>query len=179
MQKKIPTLLLVLLFLLSCKNDLSDVEKFTPREDAFLETAHDVRLLYSDSAVVKVQVEGPKMVRYLDKEEPRDEFPGGIAVSFFDGRQRVNSTLTSKFAVRYEGKKQITVSDSVVWISKQGEMLETELLIWDEENEKVYSNRFVRITDDQEVIYGHGFEANQDFTEWRIKQIEGRMKLQE
>lgn len=172
------TLLILLLALAACQNDLSEVEKIIPRKDVFLETAHDVRLLYSDSAVVKVQVEGGKMVRHLDKEDPRDEFPDGIAVSFFGGRNKVNSTLTAKFAVRYEGKKQITVRDSVVWISKQGEKLETEELIWDEENEKVYSNRYVRITNAEEVIYGYGFEANQDFTEWRIKQIEGQMKVE-
>jgi LPS export ABC transporter protein LptC len=171
--------LLLLLLLSACQNDLSEVDKIIPRTDVFVETAHDVRLLYSDSAIVKVQVEGAKMVRFLDKEDPRDEFPEGIAVSFFGGRDKVNSTLTAKFAVRYEGKKQITVRDSVVWISKQGEKLESEELIWDEENERVYSNRYVRITNAKEVIYGYGFEANQDFTEWRIKQVEGRMGVEE
>lgn len=172
-------LLLSMLMLQSaCHNDLSELEKFVPREDAFMETAHDVRLLYSDSAIVKVQVEGNRMIRYLEKEDPRDEFPDGIEVSFFNNNQKVNSTLTSKFAVRYEGEKQITVRDSVVWISKQGEQLETEELIWDEKNERVFSNRYVRITDEEEVIYGYGFEANQDFTEWRIKQIEGRMRVE-
>jgi len=177
--KTIGLLFFVLLFLSACQNDLSEIEKVVPREDAFTETAHDVRLVYSDSAVVKVQVEGPKMVRYLAKEDPRDEFPGGIEVSFFSGGRNVNSTLTSKFAVRYEGKKQITVRDSVVWISKKGEKLETEELIWNEDDEKVHSNRYVRITNEEEIIYGYGFEANQDFTEWRIKQIEGRMKVEE
>lgn len=173
------TIFFAFFILTSCENKLSEVEKLVPRDDVFLETAHDVRLLYSDSAIVKVQVEGAKMVRYLDKEDPRDEFPDGIEVSFLNSNQKVNSTLTSKFAVRYEGKKEITVRDSVVWISKQGEKLETEELIWNEENQKVHSNRYVRITNDEEVIYGYGFEANQDFTEWRIQQIEGRMKVEE
>ncbi len=162
----------------SCQNELSDIQKVTPREEAFREVARDVSLLYSDSAVVRVRVEGPVMVRYLDKSNLREEFPEGLKVHFFGSRDKVNSVLTSKFAVRYENKQEITVRDSVVWISKAGEKLETEELIWDEKNKKVYSNRYVRITNEEEVIYGYGFEANQEFTEWRITQIEGRIGVE-
>jgi LPS export ABC transporter protein LptC len=167
------------LLLASCRNDLAEIEKVIPLEDAFKEVAHDVRLLYSDSAEVKVEVLGPKLVRYLEKEDPREEFPEGITVNFLTGGKKSNSVLTSKFAVRYEGTNQITVRDSVVWISKRGEKLETEELIWDEKNKKVFSTRYVRITNPEEVIFGYGFDANQDFTEWRIKQIEGRMKVKD
>ena len=166
------------LFLAACQNDLSDIEKVIAHEDVFKETAHDVRLLYSDSAMVKVQVEGDMMVRYLDKENPRDEFPEGIKVSFFNNHTKVNSSLTAKYALRYERDRKIIVRDSVVWLSKQGEKLETEELIWDEKIEKVSSNRFVRITNQEEIIYGYGFEANQDFTEWKIKQIDGRIRIE-
>ena len=54
--------------------------------------------------------------------------------------------------------------------------LETEELIWDEATEKVYTNKFVIIRRPGEIIYGHGFEANQDFTFSRIRAIEGRLK---
>jgi LPS export ABC transporter protein LptC len=163
----------------SCANDLAEIEKVIQIEDAQKEVAHDVRLLYSDSAEVKVEVLGAKLVRYLEKEDPREEFPEGITVNFLTGGKKTNSVLTSKFAVRYEGSNQITVRDSVVWISKKGEKLETEELIWDEKNKKVFSSRYVRITNPEEVIFGYGFDANQDFTEWRIKQIEGRMRMED
>jgi LPS export ABC transporter protein LptC len=165
--------------LASCSNDLAEIEKVIPIEDAFKEVAHDVRLLYSDSAEVKVEVLGKKLVRYLEKEDPREEFPEGITVNFLTAGQKTNSVLTSKFAVRYEGSDQIIVRDSVVWISKKNEKLETEELVWDEKNKKVFSSRYVRITNPEEVIFGYGFDANQDFTEWRIKQIEGRMKVRD
>ena len=174
-----PWIIGLLLVSIACQNDLSEIEKVSPSEDAFRETARDVELLYSDSAVVRVRASGPEMMRYLDNDNPREEFTKGLTVHFFGANHKVNSELTSRFAVRYEGKQQITVRDSVVWISKSGEKLETEELIWDEKNKKVYSNRYVRITNEEEVIYGYGFEANQEFTEWRIKQIEGRIKVEE
>ena len=62
-------------------------------------------------------------------------------------------------------------------MSNHKEQLETEELIWDEKKEKVYSNKFVKITKPDEKIYGYGVEANQDFTRWKINAIEGELKV--
>jgi hypothetical protein len=37
----------------------------------------------------------------------------------------------------------------------------------------VYTQKFARITTAREIIYGHGFRANQNFTDARIQQVEG------
>jgi len=161
----------------SCENDLEAIEQIIPKEDANKEIAHDVTLLYSDSAILRVRIQGPIMVRHLDKTDPREEFTQGLKAEFLGSKNRVSSVLTSKRATRYENKEQIIIRDSVVWQSSNQEKLETEELVWDEKNEKVYSNRYVRITNPDEVVYGYGFEANQDFTGWRIKQVEGRIKV--
>ena len=175
---KIISLVLVVLFLTSCKNKLEDVERITEVRETNVETAYDVNLLYSDSAVVKVKVQGPKMVRHLE-DNPRDEFTNGIKVDFFGAGGEVQSVLTAKYAVRYETGNTITVRDSVVWESENQERLETEELIWDEKKQKVYSTRFCKITKPEEVVYGYGFEANQDFTEWKITQGVGELKVEE
>ena len=113
------------------------------------------------------------MLRILDKENPRQEFPEGVTVTFFSPDKRAQSTLDARFAVRFEKKNEIHIRDSVIWKSHNGERLETEELIWEEKEERVYSNRFVKIIKSDEIIYGYGFEANQDFTEWTINAVEG------
>ncbi len=162
----------------SCENDLAEIERIIPKEDANKEIAKDVILLYSDSAEIRVRIQGAEMVRHLDKADPREEFTKGLKADFFGRNQKVNSVLTSKHATRYESKNKIIIRDSVVWQSSNQEKLETEELVWDEKNERVYSNRYVRITTPDEVVYGYGFEANQEFTEWKIKQVEGRIKVE-
>ena len=72
---------------------------------------------------------------------------------------------------------EVTVRDSVVWQSVNGERLETEELVWDDQKHIVFSDRFVKITKPGEVLYGYGFEANEDFTRWQIKALEGRIKV--
>ena len=58
-----------------------------------------------------------------------------------------------------------------------GDLLETEHLIWNEKKEIVYTEEFVKITTKNEVIYGKGLVSNQDFTKYTIKKISGTIML--
>ena len=71
--------------------------------------------------------------------------------------------------------------NNVVVINEKGEKLNTEELVWDEEKELIYSNAFVKITTKDEIIMGTGMTANQNFTNYVIKNISGiiRVKAQE
>jgi len=160
----------------ACENDLAEVKKLISQDEVAIETARGIEILYSDSAVVKVRIKSPTLLRYLDRREPRQEFPDGLTVEFFGGLNQVSSRMTAKYAVRYENQNKIIIRDSVVWESNKNERLETEELIWDETEDKVYSNRPVTIRRKDEIIYGYGFESNQDFTSWKIKATEGRFK---
>jgi LPS export ABC transporter protein LptC len=168
---------IILLSQTSCENDLEEIKSVATPDELKYETMTNVELLYSDSAIIRVKVMGDKMFRYLDINTPRQEFPEGIKVDFFDPSGRTQSELTAKYALRFEKKNEITVRDSVVWESKKNEKLETEELIWDEKINKVYTKKFVKITRPGEIVYGYGFEANQDFTRWEINAITGRIKV--
>ncbi len=166
-----------ILFFCSCENQLAEVEKFFPEDFVGKENFKDIEILYSDSAIVRVRITAPHMVRFLDRREPRQEFDGGIVVDFFNERKRITSQLSSKHAIRYEKKNEILVRDSVVLHSSGDQKLETSELIWDEKEERIHTNKFVMITTPEEKIWGYGFEANQDFTRWKIKAIEGELKV--
>jgi LPS export ABC transporter protein LptC len=169
------TVVFILLFLLSsCQNDLAEIQRFIKQEETTYETISDFKTLYSDSAIVKVKIEGPTMLRYLDKDKPRQEFPDGMKVEFFTPNQRVTSRLTAKYGMRLEKDKQIIMRDSVVWESLNKEILETTELIWDEKEERVFTNKFVVIRRPGEIITGYGFESNQDFTYSKIKSVTGQ-----
>jgi LPS export ABC transporter protein LptC len=178
-QVKLPYAVLSIVFLFlfllpSCQNDLAEIQRFIKQEETTYETISDFKTLYSDSAVVKVKIEGPTMLRYLDKDKPRQEFPDGMKVEFFTPNKRVTSRLTAKYGMRLEKDKQIIMRDSVVWESLNKEILETTELIWDEKEERVFTNKFVVIRRPGEIITGYGFESNQDFTYSKIKSVTGQ-----
>lgn len=169
--------LAALLLSTSCKNDLAEVEALNDQLQVDVETAKDVEILYSDSAQVRVRITGPTMLYHLDRAEPEQEFPDGVNVEFFGPDGEVTSQLTAQYGLRKQNQKEVVVRDSVIWKSVEGDTLETEELFWDERREKIYSKKFVVITRPDEVIYGHGFEADQDFSYSRINAIEGRIKV--
>ena len=165
------------LLLGSCKNTVEDVNDLVSKFDTQVETAKGVEILYSDSAQVRVRITGPTMLYHLDRREPRQEFPDGVSVDFFFFVGAITSQLDARYGLRLENKNEVIVRDSVVWQSVEGEKIESEELIWDERQRKIYTNKFVVITRPDEIIYGHGFEADQDFTYSRINAIEGRLKV--
>jgi len=176
--KKLLLLLLSTIAFFACENNLAEVQKFVSKDLIAIETAKDVEMLYSDSAIVKVRVKAPTLLRHLDKRKPRQEFIDGISVEFLTPNHRTSSQMTAKYAIRFEKENKVVMRDSVVWLSQDKETLETEELIWEEGNDKVYTNKFVVIRNAAEIIYGHGFESNKDFTEWRINAIQGRKMVE-
>lgn len=153
---------------------------FYTADDAAVEVARGVEILYSDSAILRVRVKAPTLHNYLDVENPRQEFPDGIHIDFFTpGGLRINSVLTARFAVRQTDKGLITARDSVVLITADREVLETEELIWDENKEQLRTDKFVKITRPDEIIYGFGLEANQDFSFWKIIVPKGTIKAEQ
>ena len=61
--------------------------------------------------------------------------------------------------------------------NNRGEELETEKLMWDQRAEKIYTDQFIKIKTPDEILYGNGFESNQNFTRYRIKNLKGRVSL--
>ncbi|HHH50665.1 MAG TPA: LPS export ABC transporter periplasmic protein LptC, partial [Saprospiraceae bacterium] len=150
-----------------------------PKDFVNKETFKSVELLYSDSAIVRVRVVAPSMIRHLDRREPRQEFDKGIKVDFFGLHKNVQSKLSANYAIRLINEKKVIARDSVELHSVQNEKLETSELIWDERKQKIYTNKFVMISTPEEKIWGYGFEANQGFTKWSIKAIEGELKVKD
>lgn len=160
---------------------MDQINRLIDEAEVKMERATDVELIYSDSAVVKVKVISPELLRHLDRNNPIDEFPIGIHVKFYDDNQRVSSYLDAKYALRMEKKKKIIVRDSVVFYNKQNDKLETNELIWDESKEHISSEKFVMITRPKQgdTIMGYGIDANQDFTRFEIKRkFSSKMKFE-
>lgn len=168
-----------LLLCSACKNDLEEVERMVSAEELMVETMREVEVLYSDSAVVRVRITGPVLKRRMERQHAVEEFTEGVEVEFYDPRGRRQSLLTANYGIRREDEGSVTVRGDVVWRSETGDMLETEELSWDQDRERIYSNEFVTITRPEEVIYGYGFETDQDFSHWRIRSPEGRIRLEE
>ncbi len=150
----------------------------TPRDHSIEEARH-VEILYSDSAVLRVRIEGPLLRRYIYRFRVEEEFPDGVHVEFFDGAQNPTAWLDARYAIRKPQELETIVQDDVVLRNVYGEKLEGSELIWNEKEQKITTEKLVRITRAEEIIYSRGFRSNQDFTDYELFAIEGEMLLRQ
>lgn len=157
------------------RQDEEKPQEFT-REDVAMEIMRGVEILYSDSARVQVRIHAPLLRNITDPEMPRQEFPEGVQVDFLKQNGDVGSWLVARFGARMLETGRVIARDSVVLQTEKQEVLETEELIWDEQSGKIRTDKFVKMTKTDEVIYGFGLEAEQDFSYWRILAPKGSIK---
>ena len=166
----------VLIVFASCENDIEKVKLLSDHRIAPVETASGIRILYSDSAKVQVEIIAKELNRF-ETENPYIEMPKGLQANFFDDSMHVKSKLTADYGIRYEREQKMEARKNVVVVNEKGETLNTEHLIWDERTEKLRSDEFVKITTKGEIIMGTGFEANQDFSKYKIFNIKGTIPI--
>ncbi|HCQ29628.1 MAG TPA: LPS export ABC transporter periplasmic protein LptC, partial [Flavobacteriales bacterium] len=62
---------------------------------------------------------------------------------------------------------------------EKNQQLNTEHLIWNQEQGKILSDEFVKITTDEQIIMGEGLEADESFETYQINKITGTITLQD
>lgn len=171
-------LLICVSFFISCTNDLKDVMALPKNHISPSQVGDSVTMLYSDSALLKVMVKANRMLLF-DKNvsEPFTVLPRGVFVTFFDEHEKVSATLKANFGVRYDLSRKMEAKYAVEVVNRDGVKLETEKLIWDELSKTIYTDAFVKITTDKEIINGHGLTSNQDFSKYELKKVTAIIKI--
>ncbi len=138
-----------------------------------------IEMTYTDSGIVRVKMIAPLIERYQD-ERPYTEMKKGLTCYFYNSNYEVESMLKARYAIRWENEKLMEARDSVIVINTKGETLTAEQIFWNETTKKIYSkNKLVTITQKDQILYGYGFESNEDFTKYKIFKLKGIIKLNE
>ena len=163
----------------SCKkNEIAQIEQVTSHEDLPAEAATNVEILFSDSGQISLRIIASKLNRF-EGEKPYMEFPEGVKLIFYNSNQEPESQIECNYAINHINDKIMEAKDDVVVINADGEKLNTEHLIWDQGNQLIHTEEFVKITTEDEIIYGNGMEAKEDFSSYKIKNLKGTISLEE
>jgi LPS export ABC transporter protein LptC len=165
------------LFVTSCSNDIKTVNLITKKENFPDLSAKMVSFLYTDSGKVKANIKAPEMRRYSNLEKPYMEFPKGMNIVYFSTYPDTNSRISSNYAIRWINDRKWEAKGNVIVRNTKGDVLNTEYMVWDEQKEIIYSNKFVKISTGTDIILGEGFEADQTFEKWRILKVKGSISI--
>lgn len=171
---------LCLLVLAACENKRQDIMAFTAKTVKPVQSGRGITMLYSDSTILKIRLKAPVMNKY-DKgmKEPMTILPKGLDVVFYDNAGKPSTTLKANYGIMYELSRKMEVKYNVEVVNVNGEKLNTEHLVWDEQQKKIISDVFVKITTAKEIIMGKGLESNQDFTQYQIKEVTGTIRIED
>ena len=172
--KSIATLSLVAVLFLSCKNNnIEQVKAFSHPPGSPEMTAKNLDLLYSDSAVVRFRLKCPKLLVYQDESEPFDEFPEGLEIEQYDRNKKITSSIRARYGKHFVKKDVWEAKQNVVAVTESGDSLLTEHLFWNEKDNKIYTDQFVKIIQKGQIITGVGFESDLQMKKWKIIQPKG------
>lgn len=158
--------------LIACTNDPKLVQEFVSDKEQAIEQIKGAELLHTENGKIKVRIVAGKIERFQNKQ-PQLVFTESLEVYFYNDSSQLQSTLKADGASIDEETKIMLAQNNVELISSDNKKLETEELIWDEQQNKIYTDKKVKITTGKEVIYGEGFTSNPDFTAYSITKIHG------
>lgn len=137
----------------------------------------NVELYYTEENQVKVKMIAAVVYEF---ESGDREFPKGLYLEFYDETGKLESTLRANEAYYFKKEQQWRGRGKVeVKNLAKNEQLNTEELFWKPAEEKIFTDKFVTIRQQTDVIYGQGLEAKQDMSDYVIKKPEGEFEVEE
>jgi len=182
---KVCLCILCLSFLLSaCENTLQE-NQIVAHAQSVLPTQEswNVRYVYTDSGKVTAKLMAPYLKELKSRENPEQTeliMNRGVLlliINKYTGEE--DSRLTSRYASINQQSGIAEARDSVVVVNSEGAKLETEQLFWYRDKDLIKTDKFVKITTQDEILYGDGMEANSGFNRYKIFKIRGTISLKE
>lgn len=149
----------------SCREDVdsSALEVY----DGPMNMAINIHVVKSDSAIIRSDIKAPKQLEYANGNL---EFPEGIEIEIFEKDGTLSTTIRAdrgyylKQENTFKGEGDVQVNNLI-----KDQKLQSEELFWDQIKKKIYTEKFVRVQNGGTFSYGSGFEADDTFTTYTLK----------
>lgn len=174
----ITCILIVSWVFLSCENKIDII----PKSDLLTLpsiTGREIVTVFADSGLLQLVLTSPLMEQYNNTDPAYSEFRSGLRVVFYDGHTEPVASATAKYAKYTKPDNLWEFKDSVVVVNEGNDKLETEVLYWDQSKDLIYSDRFVKITNEDQIVMGTGFESDPRLLKRRIKKVSATIYLKD
>lgn len=153
--------------------DKQFAEAITERDSLPVLETRGVSTLISDSGVVRYRITAP-LWQVFDRKNPSHwAFEEGVYLETFDESFQTQASIQADTAYYFDGQRLWELDGNVEIKNLKGEQFNTQQMFWNQNTQRVYSDKFIRIRQTDRIITGHGFESNQQMTVYRIFRPEG------
>jgi len=152
---------------------------FTPEQDRVygiptLESSH-IELLCSEQGVVKYRLFTEKALHYENGDRT---YPEGVHIEFYESNKKVSATGRAN-SVYFSAEKNVYAFRGDVELKslRDKRQLNTEELHWSPDTETFYTDKFIRIETEEELLTGEGLTAKQDLSYYSISKLQGLLNV--
>ena len=168
------TAMVMFLLFSSCSGGKKDLgAAITERDSLPVMDTRGVTTLVSDSGVTRYRVNTEEWLIFDRKSPSYWAFEKGIYLEKFDSLFQVEASIKADTAYHYDKERLWKLMGNVHIQNLKGEKFDTELLYWDQNKHKVYSDKRVRLEQPDQVIYAIGFESDEQLNKYRFFKTEG------
>lgn len=166
------SLFMILLFI-SCRNETKDQVTFVfDKETIPIINTDSVTMLISDSGMVKYKVITKTWKMFDEASEPFWLFPDKLYLEQYDSLFNTVVTLRADTVWRYISDNLWKMRGNVFIRNFQNKTFESEEIFWDQQKQRIYSNKPVTIKSPNEAtIIADDFESNQQMTQIKMKNV--------
>ncbi|WP_373731301.1 LPS export ABC transporter periplasmic protein LptC [Bacteroides heparinolyticus] len=151
----------------------------TERDSLPILDTRGVTSLISDSGVTRYRIHTEEWLVFDRKDPPHWAFERGVYLEKFDSIFQVEASIKADTAYYYNKDELWKLMGHVDIKNLKGERFSTELLYWNQREQRIYSDKFIRIEQPDRIITGRGFESNQQMTVYKIHKPEGVFYIDE
>ena len=162
----------MLLLFSSCSGKKKELgAAITERDSLPVMDTRGVESLVSDSGVISYRLSAEEWLVYDKKTPSYWSFEKGVYVEKFDSLFQVEASIKADTAYYYDKQKLWKLIHNVHIQNQKGENFDTELLYWDQNKKRVYSDKAVRVEQVDRIIYAEGFESNEQMTKYTFFKV--------
>lgn len=164
----------MLLLFSACSGRHKDMgAAITERDSLPVMDTKGVMTLISDSGVTRYRINTEEWLVFDRKNPPYWAFEKGIYLEKFDSIFNVDASIQADTAYYYEKQKLWKLMSNVHIQNLKGEKFDTDLLYWDQNKHRVYSDQRIRIEQPDQIIYAIGFESDEQLNKYTFFKPEG------
>ena len=164
MMKMMATAVAVAFIVYSCKGKLAEAEAINLAETP-VQTVDEMFIVQTKNGQIQMRAQAPLMEKYEKDSLSYELFPEGFFVYGYTDEGLLETEIVADNAKHLKhdnGEESWSAFGNVVVknLIKQ-EVMETDTLYWDQQNEKIYTHCYVRMYSPDGFMQGYGMESDQ------------------
>ena len=167
------------IFVTSCNSVQEESVIIETRDSMAVMSTYGVSTIISDSGRISYRIDAEEWLVFDRRQPPYWAFEKGVYLEKYDYEMNVEATIKCDTAYYYSEQKLWKLIGNVDIRNPKNERFYTHLMYWNQEEEKIYSDAYIKIEQEEQTTEGIGFSSNQNMTQWEIKNTKGIYTIKE